>query len=255
MARIQILELPTEHHGDDMVTPFLLVVDQLPTDEDGAVAIRRDLSEAAQLTGARAVLAFDDTIEIPANDPAPSAEDIEISDAEFTALAGAVHRALGIDMAQVGVKPDMAAWLLTACRQLEQSDAARARLRIERAEQAADLKRLQAGEEPVTDPVLIPTPGQWIWHWNRATPEERLDRAAQIMNAFDRSNGCFMGDHDKRIEYAEAAVGCVRNLPQQPEVMDAKYSDSAAYLHGYRVAIQDAKRALNQAPATHDADA
>lgn len=68
MARIQILELPTEHHGDNMTTPFLLILDQLPADEDGAVAIRRDLSEAAQLTGARAVLAFDDTIEIPANE-------------------------------------------------------------------------------------------------------------------------------------------------------------------------------------------
>jgi tRNA(Ile)-lysidine synthase TilS/MesJ len=28
MARLQILELPTGHHGDDMVTPFVLVIDR-----------------------------------------------------------------------------------------------------------------------------------------------------------------------------------------------------------------------------------
>lgn len=67
MARIQILELPTEHHGDDMVTPFAIVIDQLPADADGHVA--DDYSGLAEKLGARAVLAFEDTVEIPANQP------------------------------------------------------------------------------------------------------------------------------------------------------------------------------------------
>ena len=67
MARLQILELP-EGGGDDR-PPFVLVVDQLPDDDDGAAAIRCDLgnSDVPELIGARAVLCFNDTIDIPAN--------------------------------------------------------------------------------------------------------------------------------------------------------------------------------------------
>ena len=80
MARLQILELPTEHVGDDMTTPFILVIDQAseniaetlnPGDEAGssyAAAIQRLTSlPLAEQIGARAVLVFEDTIDIPAN--------------------------------------------------------------------------------------------------------------------------------------------------------------------------------------------
>lgn len=151
MARLQILELPTEHNGDDMVTPFILVIDEYepmryihgigddpqPVDEFAATA---------ELTGARAVLAFRETVHIPASDPAPSADDIEVGDADFTEMASAVRRALGIDMTQVGVKPDIAGWLLTACRELEKSEAARHHLNSERDQLKAKLQR--ARNEP-----------------------------------------------------------------------------------------------------------
>lgn len=68
MPRIQILELPTEHHGDDMITPFVLVIDQVPVDHEGNPIIdrtQRDL--VAERVGARTVLVFEDTVEIPAN--------------------------------------------------------------------------------------------------------------------------------------------------------------------------------------------
>lgn len=64
MARIQILELPTEHHGDNMTTPFLLILDQVEDVE----AVRASMSGAKELSGARGILAFEETIEIPAND-------------------------------------------------------------------------------------------------------------------------------------------------------------------------------------------
>jgi hypothetical protein len=69
MARLQILELPMVHNGDQSETPFVLVVDQMPADEAAFEALRRDLSDdVAQRIGARAVLAFETTVDIPAND-------------------------------------------------------------------------------------------------------------------------------------------------------------------------------------------
>lgn len=41
-------------------------------------------------------------------------------------------------------------------------------------ELTAELAALRSGEEPYDDERLMPTPGQWIWRWNRAEPEERL---------------------------------------------------------------------------------
>jgi ABC-type amino acid transport substrate-binding protein len=67
MARIQILELPTEHHGDDMVTPFVLVIDQwpdVPVDEPAVIAAWKKMAEDA---GARTVILTEDTVDIPAN--------------------------------------------------------------------------------------------------------------------------------------------------------------------------------------------
>lgn len=71
MPRIQILELPTEHHGDDMTTPFILIIDQAPRDEALFQSFREDIElndSLAARTGARAVLCFEDTIDIPANE-------------------------------------------------------------------------------------------------------------------------------------------------------------------------------------------
>ncbi|MFD7705695.1 hypothetical protein [Streptomyces sp. NPDC059786] len=68
MARLQILELP-EGSGDDR-PPFVLVVDEMPADEPSFEALRRDLTDGnlAARTGARAILVFEDTIDIPANE-------------------------------------------------------------------------------------------------------------------------------------------------------------------------------------------
>ncbi|MFG3585119.1 hypothetical protein [Streptomyces sp. NPDC047990] len=73
MARLQILELPTEHHGDDMVTPFVLVIDQA-TDET-AESLGALGSSTAELVRARTVLVFRETVEIPANNPVAPVDD------------------------------------------------------------------------------------------------------------------------------------------------------------------------------------
>jgi hypothetical protein len=66
---LQILELP-QGDGDDR-PPFILVIDQVPTSEEAYNSLRRDLlsdGELAPRIGARAVLVFEETIEIPANE-------------------------------------------------------------------------------------------------------------------------------------------------------------------------------------------
>lgn len=72
MARLQILQLP-EGAGDDR-PPYVLVIDQVPSDETKFDAIRRDLlsdGDLAPRLGARAVLCFEETVSIPANEALP----------------------------------------------------------------------------------------------------------------------------------------------------------------------------------------
>lgn len=64
MARLQILELP-EGSNDDR-PPYLLILDQV--DDELAEDIARWPDDIAKRTGARHVLYFPGTIDIPAND-------------------------------------------------------------------------------------------------------------------------------------------------------------------------------------------
>lgn len=68
MARIQILELPTEHHGDDMNTPFVLIVDQVGPELPASNGFVNDgWRHLKEDTGARCVFITTETVEIPAN--------------------------------------------------------------------------------------------------------------------------------------------------------------------------------------------
>ncbi|MEU1497270.1 hypothetical protein [Streptomyces sp. NPDC005732] len=109
MPRLQILELP-EGSGDDR-PPFVLVIDQLPDGDDAAAAIRRDLRQGdiPQLIDARAVLCFEGTMDIPANETTVDADGHPVKlrlepdftgwdDALTTALAR-VHDAIGQNFA------------------------------------------------------------------------------------------------------------------------------------------------------------
>ena len=74
MARIQILELPAVCHrnGDDE-TPFVVIIDQaddafrhaIARTDEAMYEAQKDLAEAI---GARSILVFPGTVEIPAND-------------------------------------------------------------------------------------------------------------------------------------------------------------------------------------------
>lgn len=129
MARLQILQLP-EGAGNERV-PYILVIDQVARPED-----YWSFTDNPERLGARAILVFADTIDIPANEvppPSPlSAETDDEPDVDYTEMIETVDRVLGINSGRG--KPDVAGWLLTACRELEKSEDARAHLRDERTE-------------------------------------------------------------------------------------------------------------------------
>lgn len=62
-ARLRVLELPTEHQGEYMRTPFVLVLDRLSA-EEGAVLTQEQMQAMQDGTGAETVLAFGFPVEL-----------------------------------------------------------------------------------------------------------------------------------------------------------------------------------------------
>ncbi|MGW5736980.1 MULTISPECIES: hypothetical protein [Streptomyces] len=84
----------------------------------------------------------------------------------------------------------------------------------------SELEALRAGEEPGYG--ITPTAGQWIWRWNRTSPQVRLEVAANVISAGQRADRCFTEDHEgrltgltERIAQAEATIERVRVRAQQ----------------------------------------
>ena len=76
----------------------------------------------------------------------------------------------------------------------------------------AEIAQLHEGEDQYTDERVVPTPAQWIWRWNRATPARRLKVAAHVMEAWDRSFACVLEDHRGEIE--ELRTGSAATVSQ-----------------------------------------
>ncbi|MER6183015.1 hypothetical protein [Streptomyces sp. NPDC001652] len=236
MARLQILELP--EGSDDDRPPFVLVIDQAPADLAGFDALRRDLGDHEDFlkrTGARAVLVFEETIDIPANDTTAYLRDSLPPDAHYETVIGGrpvewTHVSEGQRLAdeRTGIARDMDR---LAHRREELADAlglspnlnwddirdTAVGIRKQRDAQEDELEQLRAGEEPVTDSSIRPTPAQWIWQWNRATPEKRLSMAAQILDGMPRANNCLMADHEAMIEALRVEVTQLRDGSTKPD--------------------------------------
>ncbi|MEV4424021.1 hypothetical protein AB0K23_01330 [Streptomyces sp. NPDC049602] len=129
-------------------------------------------------------------------------------------------------------------WLTTA-RAADRAEQKRA----ERAEAA--LTALHHGEEPHTDDRTIPTPAQWIWRWNRATPEQRLEVAADILSNSERTYHCVLEDHPAQIER-------LRQRAEEAEAaLDAVQGDRDGWrdrAHGYRTAVNAVRRLHEREP-------
>lgn len=238
MARLQILELP--EGANDERAPFVLVVDE---HEPRRYMMGLDQTEQpinefdgiAEKIGARAVLVFEDTVDIPANDiTIPTDEAFKGEVQEWAAgtnktlahIIDAVSgkkwrpandaRRLADERTDIARDMDrLAKWkneLLDALgmertRDWDDIRNAAAGIRKQRDAQTEALEQLRAGEEPGWRPDVVPTPGQWIARWNQVTPEKRLIMAAEILEGMKRSSECLMEDHEGRIAQlrAEAA--------------------------------------------------
>ncbi|MDX2757897.1 hypothetical protein [Streptomyces europaeiscabiei] len=221
MARLQILELP-EGANDDR-PPFVLVVDRV--DDDLAEEITRWPENIATRIGARQVLCFPGTIDIPANDTTAyldaAANGTLPVHAPYERAAEASQERTDIarDMDRLAKRRDELADALGLDRTGDWDDIRKAATELRRAR--GELERLRAGEEPVTDRALSPTPGQWIWQWNRATPEKRLAMASQILDSMAKANDCWMLDHEARLGDLQAEVQRLRNGQASTEKPDA----------------------------------
>lgn len=79
-------------------------------------------------------------------------------------------------------------------------------LRVESEARGEKLARFHEGEEPVTDERVEATPGQWIWRWNRATPDHRLQVVRDIKAAAALADRCFQGGHEARLDEQQARL-------------------------------------------------
>jgi len=64
---------------------------------------------------------------------------------------------------------------------------------------------LRAGEEPGGTPLTEPTPGQWLWQFNRVTAEQRLNVITALLRDSSRGRDCFFLGHQMRLDEGRAA--------------------------------------------------
>ncbi|MFE2556007.1 hypothetical protein ACFXGT_08215 [Streptomyces sp. NPDC059352] len=116
-------------------------------------------------------------------------------------------------------------------------DAAEALARAEQAE--AELALLHEGEKPHTDDRVVPTPAQWIWQWNRATPAKRMEVATALIDASERADRCFIENHKnalpalrQRTLAAETTLTAVRDeltaIEQTHDALDCECEAEAS---------------------------
>jgi hypothetical protein len=236
MARLQILELPTG--ADDDRPPFVLVIDQYEgvdvtpgITQESRLLRYKDMAEAI---GARAVLVFEETIDIPANDAtayrsgsdAGNEVTLKVGDQDVRdAIAADMHRMREAN-AEGGKARDKDAELRAANEWIERLNA-----EVEEARQWArhgyEIGQRHCGW---TDHGVAPA-------WLTEDWPPHIDSCEHLKQA---------------AEYDEALTR-VRNLPTKPEVMNTQHPDPSAYLHGYGVAIREAKRATWK-PATSEGE-
>jgi hypothetical protein len=88
----------------------------------------------------------------------------------------------------------------------------------QRDEARTALALLHQGEEPYEDECIVPTPGQWIWRWNRATAEERLQRAEQVIADYTRLDRArqVLVFHGDRPGWQQAVRAALDGTAEQP---------------------------------------
>ncbi|MFJ8016206.1 hypothetical protein [Streptomyces sp. NPDC096339] len=138
--------------------------------------------------------------------------------------AAGVEAAIGLNVncgGSDGVQRVRDAVLAVRDLELEQAQASRERWRQEVLELVEQVKTLNAslaalheGEEEATSIRLSgPTPGEWLWFWNRASASRRLEVAAEVIDAGMRAGTCFQADHEGTIERLRATLEPPKDQP------------------------------------------
>ncbi|MWA08748.1 hypothetical protein [Streptomyces sp. BA2] len=257
MARIQILELPMVHVGDVSETPFLLVIDQV--DDDTAEDITHWPEDIATRIGARQVLCLPGTVDIPANDLPPSIDEAFKNDVESWAA--------GTNETIMRIVEAMSGGTKRTPSPRPRNDGQR--LAAERTDIARDMDRLAKWKHELADALGVDRTRDWDDIRNAAAGlrQGRDEARSWARHGYEiGQKHCSWTDHGVApawltdgwpphidscehlkvaAEYDEALTR-VRNLPEQPEVMDAQHPDPSGYLHGYGVAIREAKQASSE---------
>jgi hypothetical protein len=230
MARLQILELP-EGDGDDR-PPFVLIVDEympqryvMGMGQDEPPQPIDQFEGVAAKIGARTVLVFEETIDIPGNDVPLDPDGYPVKmriEPDFETFRQQVQDEIRKTQGELTLALNVTDWENELTRVRQDRDEAR-----NWARHGYEIGQRHCGW---TDHGVAP---DWLTEgWPTGFDScEHLKKAAEYDEALSR----------------------VRALPEQPQVMDAQHLDSSGYLHGYGVAIRDAKRATwNQSASVEE---
>ncbi|MET9467415.1 hypothetical protein ABZY44_21930 [Streptomyces sp. NPDC006544] len=88
-----------------------------------------------------------------------------------------------------------------------------------------ELADLHAGEEEPAGAYANLSPAEWLWTWTHATAAERLERAAQIIDAGMRAGTCFRMAHEKTIQRLRAELG----RPAEQSLFRPEHEDGTPY--------------------------
>lgn len=106
-----------------------------------------------------------------------------------------------------------------------------------------ELAALHQGEEPPAEHAVSATAGQWLWRWNRATPEERLAAAAAVLADTDALGrvraAAHIADAEDVTDWQRGYRACANRVTAALEPPDAVVQitlDSTAFLDACRAA-------------------
>lgn len=228
MARLQILELPTVYRGEEPgETPFVLVIDQLHEDliDDVTAASER----TAELIGARTILAFTDTVEIPANGP------------HLGEAATVTDGVLPEELARATEKE------LTECK---------IRCRVDRECRALLSETLGLGQAQGWDDIRTAVTGllgqinearMWARHGYEIGQKHcgwTDHGTAPAWLTEDWPTSFEPCEHLKQASEYDEALSRVRHLPVEPDAMNAQQPHPSVWLHGYKCGVRAARSAI-----------
>lgn len=99
---------------------------------------------------------------------------------------------------------------------------------------AAEVAYLRTGEEDGYNPLVRPTPGQWLKQFNSSPIPERLAIVARVLDACTRASTCFELNHEARLKQLQddyATIARWRN--EQADRADQAEAEAEGHKRDY----------------------